>query len=58
MTKRGIAHVERLSKPSKIMVKKRTASGSRVHEIYVIVEDSLWCRLLVYNRFWRSLEAQ
>ena len=46
------AHVERLSKPgARIMVKKGTSSGSRVHEIYAINEGDLWCGLLVYERF-------
>jgi hypothetical protein len=45
------AHVERLSEPSRIMVEKRTASGSGVHEIYAINEGILWCGLLVHERF-------
>jgi len=40
------------------MVEKRTSSGSGVHEIYAINEGSLWCGLLVHERFKYSLEAQ
>jgi hypothetical protein len=46
------AYVERLSKPgARIMVEKGTSSGSRVHEIYTTNEGSLWCGLLVHERF-------
>ena len=51
MEKKRKAHVERLSKPgSRIMVEKRTASGSRVYKIYAINKDILWCGLLVHER--------
>ena len=56
--KGGDAHVERLSKPTRVVVEKRTSSGSRVHKIYAINKGSLWCGLLVHERFKCSLEAQ
>jgi hypothetical protein len=51
MKNMGKAHIERLSKPLRIMVEKRTASGSRVHEIYAINEGSPRCGLLRHERF-------
>jgi hypothetical protein len=45
------AHVKRLSKPARVVVEKRTTSRSRVSKVYAINEGSLWCGLLVHERF-------